>query len=65
MPGHDGVYCIVSDGKLDCSIQGLNMLSTVGTYTGRLRPRGLVYITFLAEMVPLCVRRDSGNPPLA
>ena len=41
MPGHDGVYCIVSDGKLDCSIQGLNMLSTVGTYTGRLRPRGL------------------------
>ena len=52
MPGHDGVYCIVSDGKLDCSIQGLNKLSPLGTkkkfYTGsRLRPRGPASYPFI------------------
>lgn len=63
MPGHDGVYCIVSDGKLDCSIQGLNMLSPVGTYTGRLRPRGLaaspLYNIFDRKGTPSGVRRKS------
>ena len=34
MPGHEGVYCIVSDGKLDCSIQGLNIALSGGYLYG-------------------------------